>query len=161
MDSLMFILSLLQYHSLRKQFSVDSPDLLSFSSSSLVEDRILQSCLHSMNRDVFSDPFLSYCFSLLTGLLLCVAICTGPEGAIKITSVFLLVRVVSQHNLWLNLSYPTLPERLSTHSDYVSNSLSTSYEDLLCLIAFAIVVYGLSPRRCLVPSCYCSLQIWV
>ncbi|KAF3485733.1 hypothetical protein F2Q69_00056776 [Brassica cretica] len=37
------ILSLLQYHSLRKQFSVDSPDLLSFSSSSLVEDRILQS----------------------------------------------------------------------------------------------------------------------
>ncbi|WZZ46753.1 hypothetical protein YC2023_043012 [Brassica napus] len=58
-----FFLSLLQYHSLRKQFLVDSPDLLSFSSSSLVEDRILQSCLHSMNGDVLLDPFPSYCFT--------------------------------------------------------------------------------------------------
>ncbi|WZZ68988.1 hypothetical protein YC2023_080358 [Brassica napus] len=68
-----FILSLLQYHSLRKQFSVDSPDLLSFSSSSLVEDRILQSYLHSMNGDVLSDHFPSYCFSLLACLFPCVA----------------------------------------------------------------------------------------
>ncbi|KAG5389611.1 hypothetical protein IGI04_031152 [Brassica rapa subsp. trilocularis] len=138
-----FILSLLQYHSVSKQFSVDSPDLLSFSSSSLVEDKILQSCLHSMNGDVLSDPFPSYCFSLLTGLFPYVAVCTGPEGAIKITSVFLVGEGC------LLTSLVTKSQRsdfsgnaLSTHSSHVSNSLSTSYEDLLCLIAFAVVVYG-------------------
>lgn len=157
-----FILSLLQYHSVRKQFSVDSPDLLSFSSSSLAEDRILQSCLHSMNRYVLSDPFPSYCFSLLTGLFPCVAVCTGPEGAIKITSVFLVGEGC------LSTSLVTKSQRsdfsgnaLSTHSSHVSNLLSTSYEDLLCLIAFAVVVYGLFLRECLIPSCHCSLQVWV
>ena len=155
-----FILSLLQYHSLRKQFSVDSPDLLSFSSSSLVEDRILQSYLHSMNGDVLSDHFPSYCFSLLACLFPCVAVCTGPEGAIKITSVFLVGEGCLATSLVTKSQLSDFAgNALSTHSSHVSNSLSTSYEDLLCLIAFFVVVYGLSSRGCLIPSCHCSRQV--
>ncbi|KAF2550462.1 hypothetical protein F2Q68_00035865 [Brassica cretica] len=155
-----FFLSLLQYHSLRKQFLVDSPDLLSFSSSSLVEDRILQSCLHSMNGDVLSDPFPSYCFSLLTSLFPCVAVCTGPEGAIKITSNFLVGEGCLSTSLVTKSQLSDFAgNALSTHSSHVSNSLSTSYDDLLCLIAFAVVVYGLFLRGCLIPYCHCSLQV--
>ncbi|WZZ09316.1 hypothetical protein YC2023_095237 [Brassica napus] len=132
-----FILSLLQYHSVRKQFSVDSPDLLSFSSSSLAEDRILQSCLHSMNRYVLSDPFPSYCFSLLTGLFPCVAVCTGPEGAIKITSVFLVGEGC------LSTSLVTKSQR----SDFSGNALSTHsshyYPDPDC----ASVYKQLAPKQ--------------
>ena len=137
-----FILSLLQYHSLRKQFSVDSPDLLSFSSSSLVEDRILQSYLHSMNGDVLSDPFPSYCFSLLAGLFPCVAVCTGPEGAIKITSVFLVGEGCLATSLVTKSQLSDFAgNALSTHSSHVSNSLSTSYEDLLCNCFFCCSLY--------------------
>ncbi|KAF8105851.1 hypothetical protein N665_0153s0012 [Sinapis alba] len=153
-------LSLLSYHSLKKQFSVDSPELVSFLSYSLAKEKILQPCLYSMNGDVPSDPFPSYCFSLLTGLLPCVAVSTGLEGAIKITSVLLVGEG------WLSTSLVTksrlfdfVGKALSTHSNYVSNSLSTSYEDLLCLIDFANVAYSLSPRGCLIPSCFCSIQI--
>ncbi|CAN7079719.1 unnamed protein product, partial [Brassica oleracea var. botrytis] len=48
-------------------------------SSSVVESTSLP-CLLSMNGENTSDSFPSFNFSLLTGLLPCVAVCTGPEG---------------------------------------------------------------------------------
>uniref|UniRef100_M4DNX0 Uncharacterized protein n=1 Tax=Brassica campestris TaxID=3711 RepID=M4DNX0_BRACM len=50
-----------------------------FTSSSIVESTSIP-CLLSMNGENFSDSFSSFSFSLLTGLLPCGAVCTGPEA---------------------------------------------------------------------------------
>lgn len=86
----MYKLRLLQYQFFVKNFLVGSPTLVWVLSSSSKEESISQLCLPSMNGDALSDSLLSPCFNLLTGLLPCVAVCTGPEGAIETTSVFLV-----------------------------------------------------------------------
>ncbi|KAL0704279.1 hypothetical protein Bca4012_070704 [Brassica carinata] len=118
-------------------------------SSSVVESTLLP-CLLSMNGENFSDSFPSFSFSLLTGLLPCGAVCTGPEGAIETTSVLLVGEGC------LSTSLVTNSQRLSTHLSLVLNSLSTSYEDLSCLVLFTSVVYEFSSRGCLIPSWLCS-----
>ncbi|CAN7099527.1 unnamed protein product [Brassica rapa subsp. narinosa] len=50
-----------------------------FTSSSIVESTSIP-CLLSMSGENFSDSFSSFSFSLLTGLLPCGAVCTGPEA---------------------------------------------------------------------------------
>lgn len=69
----------LQYHFFRKNLSP----------SSSTEESISPPYLPSMNGDVLLGPIPSFCFNFLTGLSSCIAVCTGPEGAIEITSVFL------------------------------------------------------------------------
>ena len=115
-------------------------------SSSVVESTLLP-CLLSMNGENFSDSFPSFSFSLLTGLLPCGAVCTGPEGAIEITSVSLVGEdCFSTSLVTISLLSDFVVKALSTYSSLALNSLSTSYEDLSCLVLFAIVVHQLFSR---------------
>ena len=83
-----------------------------------------------MNGENTSDSFPSFSFSLLTGLLPCGAVCTGPEGAIETTSVFLVGEdCLSTSLVTIFQLSDFVVEALSTHSNLVLNSLSTSYED--------------------------------
>ncbi|CAN6888731.1 unnamed protein product, partial [Brassica oleracea] len=121
-------------------------------SSSVVESTSLP-CLLS----IFSDSFPSFSFSLLTGLLPCGAVCTGPEGAIETTSVSLVGEdCFSTSLVTISQLSDFVVKALSTHSSLALNSLSTSYEDLSCLVLFAIVVHELFSRGCLIPSWLCS-----
>ncbi|CAN7051833.1 unnamed protein product [Brassica oleracea var. botrytis] len=83
-------------------------------SSSVVESTSLP-CLLSMNGENFSDSFRSFSFSLLTGLLPCGAVCTGPEGAIETTSVSLVGEDC----------FSTSLVTISQLSDFVVKALST------------------------------------
>ncbi|KAF3570192.1 hypothetical protein F2Q69_00062442 [Brassica cretica] len=86
-----------------------------------------------MNGDALSDSLLSPCFNLLTGLLLCVAVCTGAESAIETTSVFLVGEGCPSTSLVTISQLSDFVVASSTHSNFVLNSLSTSYGDLSCL----------------------------
>ena len=107
-----------------------------FTSSSTVESTSIP-CLLSMNGENFSDSFSSFSFSVLTGLLPCGAVCTGPEGAIENTPVFLVGEdCLSTSLVTISQLFDFVVEALSTHSNLVLNLLSTSYEDLSCLFFF-------------------------
>ncbi|KAG2250654.1 hypothetical protein Bca4012_098099 [Brassica carinata] len=134
-------LRLLQYYLFWKNFYVGSPTLVWVSSSSSNEESFSQLCLPSMNGDALSDSLLSPCFNLLTGLLLCVMVCTGPESAIETTSVFLVGEGCLPTSLVTFSQLSDFVVASSTHSNFVLNSLSVSYGDLSCLISFAILVY--------------------
>ncbi|KAF8090807.1 hypothetical protein N665_0466s0011 [Sinapis alba] len=122
--------------------------------SSVVESTSLL-CLLSMNGN-FSDSFLSYSFSLLTGLLLCGAVCTGPEGAIETTSVFLVGEDCLSTSLVTISQLPGHVVKASpTHSSIVSNPLSSSVEDLSCLVYFYLAFYAYGQREWIIPSFYC------
>ncbi|KAF3534059.1 hypothetical protein DY000_02043220 [Brassica cretica] len=126
------------------------------SSSSLVESTSIP-CLLSMNGENFSDFFLSSSFSLFTGLLPCGAVCTEPEDATEITPVFLVgENCLSTSLVAISQLSDFVVEALSTHSNPMLNLLSTSYEDLSCLVLLAIVVYKLFSRGCLILSWLCS-----
>ncbi|CAN7007239.1 unnamed protein product [Brassica oleracea var. botrytis] len=110
------------------------------------------SYLLSMKGYTFSVLLLSSGFSFSTGLSSCVAVSTGPEEATEITFGFLV------GESWLSTSrYVTIFQLdvkvLSTHSSFVSNSLSTFYEGLSHL---GYVVYLFNQRGCLIPSSYCT-----
>nr|VDD48439.1 unnamed protein product [Brassica oleracea] len=138
---------LLQYHFFRNNLS----------SSSSNEESISPPYLPSMNGDVLLGSIPSFCFNLLTGLSPCVAVCTGPEGAIEITSVLLVGGGCSSTSLvTISQLSDFVVKALQTHSSIVLSPLSFSYEDLSCLISFIFVVYCLFPRGCLIPSCLCS-----
>ncbi|KAF8044899.1 hypothetical protein N665_6047s0002 [Sinapis alba] len=123
--------------------------------SSVVESTSLP-CLLSMNEENLSDSFPSYSFSLLTGLLPCGAVCTGPEGAIKTTSVFLVGEDCLSTSL---VTISQLPDHVvkasPTHSSIVSNPLSSSVEDLSCLVYFYVAFYAYGQRGWIIPSFYC------
>ncbi|KAG2326011.1 hypothetical protein Bca52824_008739 [Brassica carinata] len=139
----MYNLRLLQYQFSWKNFFVDSPTLVSSSSSN--KESLSQLCLPSMNGDALSDSLLSPYFNLLT------------EGAIETTSVFLVGEGCSSTSLVTISQLSDFVRKVSsTHSNHVLNSLSTSYEDLSCLISCSISVYDWFPRGCLIPSCLCS-----
>lgn len=92
-------------------------------------------------------------FSLLIGLLPCRAVCTRPEGAIEITPVFLVGGDCLSTSLVTISQLPDfVVEALSTHSNLVLNSLSTSYEVLSCLFLLVSVVYELYSRGCSIYS---------
>ncbi|KAL0705056.1 hypothetical protein Bca4012_071481 [Brassica carinata] len=103
------------YLSFGKILPVGSPGLVILRSSSSV-----------------SLSLLSVCFSFLIGLSSCVAISTGSEDATETTSVVLVDEVwtsTSHHVTILQLS-DFVVKAHSTHSSFVSNSLSSSVEDL-------------------------------
>ncbi|WZY77679.1 hypothetical protein YC2023_024063 [Brassica napus] len=127
-----------------------------FTSSSIVESTSIP-CLLSMNGENFSDSFSSFSFSVLNGLLPCGAVCTGPEGAIENTPVFLVGEdCLSTSLVTISQLFDFVVEALSTHSNLVLNLLSTSYEDLSCLFLLAIIVCKLFSRGRLIPSWLCS-----
>ena len=93
-----------------------------------------------MTGENFSDSFPNFSFSLITGLLPCGAVCTGPEGVIETTSVSLVgENCLSTSLVTMSQLSDFVVKALSTHSNLALNSLSTSYEDLSCIVLFATV----------------------
>ncbi|KAL0899315.1 hypothetical protein Bca101_083276 [Brassica carinata] len=109
-----------------------------------------------MERDD-SSALLRRLFRLLIGLLSCGAVSTGPEDAIENTSVFLVDEV------WISTSYYVTILQLTdfvvkappTHSSIVSNSLSSSNEDLSRLAYLYVAFYTYEQRGWIIPSFYC------
>ncbi|WZY97089.1 LOW QUALITY PROTEIN: hypothetical protein YC2023_069418 [Brassica napus] len=94
-----------------------------FTSLSIVESTSIP-CLLSMNGENFSDSFSSFSFSLLTGLLPCGEVCTGPESAIENTPVFLVGEdCLSTSLVTISQLFDFVVEALSTHSNLVLNLL--------------------------------------
>ncbi|KAH0861676.1 hypothetical protein HID58_089937, partial [Brassica napus] len=110
-----------------------------------------------MNGANFSDSFSSFSFSLLTGLLPCGAVCTGPEGAIETTSVFLVGENCLSTSLVINSKLSDFVVKASpTHSSIVSNSLSSLVEDLSRLAYLFVAFYAYGKRRWMIPSFCCT-----
>ncbi|KAL0643989.1 hypothetical protein Bca4012_042279 [Brassica carinata] len=101
------------------------------------------------------------CFSFLIGLLSCVAVSTGPEDAIEITSGFLVDEVWTSTSLYVTIIqlFDFVMKATSTHSSTVSNSLSSSIEDLSCLVYLCVVCYVYGQRGWIIPSIYCSDEV--
>ncbi|KAF3580654.1 hypothetical protein DY000_02033119 [Brassica cretica] len=107
-------LRLLQYHFFRKNLS----------SSSSNEESISPPYLPSMNGDVLLGSIPSFCFNSLTGLSPCVAVCTGPEGAIENTLVLLVGGGCPSTSLvTISQLSDFVVKVLQTHSSIVLNPL--------------------------------------
>ncbi|KAJ4868896.1 hypothetical protein Rs2_09378 [Raphanus sativus] len=157
-----YVMRVLLYQSYRMNCSVVLPTLLPVLSSSSTKERILLPCLFSVKGDDSSVILPRVCFNLLTGLSLCIAVCTGSEGANEKTTSVLLVGEswlsTSQYKVTKSQLYDFVVHASSTHPSFGLNSLSSSDEDLLCLILIAVVAYVYFPRRCLILSGYCSFS---
>uniref|UniRef100_M4D1Z5 Uncharacterized protein n=1 Tax=Brassica campestris TaxID=3711 RepID=M4D1Z5_BRACM len=143
------------YLSFGMKLLVRSSDSVLVRPSSSFEEKLLLPYPLSMERGVSSVS--SVCFSFLIGLLSCGAVSTGPEDAIETTLVFLV------DEDWTSTSYyVTIPQLYDfvvkappTHLSIVSNPLSSSIEDLSCLVYLCFVCYAWCQRGWLIPSIYC------
>ena len=134
------------YLSCLKNLPVNLPGLFLSPSPFSSEEKTLPPFPLPLERDDSSASLPSVCFSFFIGLLSCGAVSTGPEDATEITLVILVDEV------WTSTShYVTIPQLSDivmkaspTHSSIVSNSLSSSIEDLSCLVYLSVVfsVYG-------------------
>ena len=108
---------------------------------------------HKISCDIAHPNFSVFYFTLDQMIVVYVS-----EGAIETTSVFLVGEdCFSTSLVTISQLSDFIVKALSTHSSLALNSLSTLYEDLSCLVIFAIVVHELFSRRCLIHSCLCSL----
>ncbi|WZZ74206.1 hypothetical protein YC2023_085576 [Brassica napus] len=130
------LLRIMAYYLVKKSLSVDSPRQFPFQSSSSFEERTFPPYLLPMDEDDFSASLPSFGFSFITGLLSCVAVCTGPEDATEITMCCLAgegcpstSHYVTKSQLSDSVGYAP-----STHPSFVLNSLSSCFEDLSFLI---------------------------
>ncbi|KAH0936234.1 LOW QUALITY PROTEIN: hypothetical protein HID58_013351, partial [Brassica napus] len=151
------LLRIIAYYLVKKSLSVDSPRPFPFHSCSSFEERIFPPYLLPMEEDVFSASLPSFGFSFITGLLSCVAVCTGPEDATEITMCCLAgegwpstSHYVTKFQLSGSVGYAP-----STHPSFVLNSLSSSFEDLSFLIWSVIVSYAFYQRGWIIPSSIC------
>ncbi|CAF1703558.1 unnamed protein product [Brassica napus] len=141
-------LRIMAYYLIKKSLSVDSPRQIPFHSSSSFEERTFTPYLLSMEEDDFLASLPSIGFSFTTGLLSCVAVCTGPEDATEINMCCLA------GESWPSTSYHLTKFKLSdcvgyaplTHPSLVLNSMSSSFEDLSFLIWIVIVAYAFYQR---------------
>lgn len=134
------------YLSCLKNLPVNLPRLFLSPSPFSSEEKTLPPFPLPLERDDSSASLPSVCFSFFIGLLSCGAVSTGPEDATEITLVILVDEV------WTSTShYVTIPQlsdivvkASTTHSSIVSNSLSSSIEDLSCLVYLSVAfsVYG-------------------
>ncbi|CAF2063948.1 unnamed protein product [Brassica oleracea] len=120
------LLRIMAYYHVKKSLSVDSPRQFPFQSSSSFEERTYPPYLLPMEEDDFSASLPSFGFSFITGLLSCVAVCTGPEDATEITMCCLAgegcpstSHYVTKSQLSDSVGYAP-----STHPSFVLNSLS-------------------------------------
>ncbi|KAF2542395.1 hypothetical protein F2Q68_00031704 [Brassica cretica] len=113
-------------------------------SYSSFEEKLLPPYLLSIERGVSSVSLLSVCFSFFIVLLSCVAVSTGSEDAIEITSVFLVDEIwtLTSHYVTILPLFDFVGKVPSTHSSTVLNSLSSSIEDLSCLVYLCAVSTG-------------------
>ena len=113
-----------------------------------------------MNGANFSDSFSRFNFSLFTGLLPCGVVCTGTEGAIKTTSVFLVgENCLSTSLVTISKLSDFVVKASPTHSSIVSNSLSSPCEDLSYLAYLSVFCYAYCLRGWIIPSCYCIEEV--
>ena len=111
-----------------------------------------------MNGANFSDSFSRFNFSLFTGLLPCGVVCTGTEGAIKTTSVFLVgENCLSTSLVTISKLSDFVVKASPTHSSIVSNSLSSSVEDLSRLAYLFVAFYVYGQRGWMIPS-FCCME---
>uniref|UniRef100_A0A0D3DBD6 Transcription factor MYB98 n=1 Tax=Brassica oleracea var. oleracea TaxID=109376 RepID=A0A0D3DBD6_BRAOL len=142
------LLRIMAYYLVKKSLSVDSPRQFPFQSSSSFEERTFPPYLLPMDEDDFSASLPSFGFSFITGLLSCVAVCTGPEDATEITMCCLAgegcpstSHYVTKSQLSDSVGYAP-----STHPSFVLNSLSSCFEDLSFLIwSHLTSIINLSP----------------
>ncbi|WZZ55660.1 hypothetical protein YC2023_055767 [Brassica napus] len=89
-----------------------------------------------MEEDDFSVSLPSFGFSFITGLLSCVAVCTGPEDATEITMCCLASEGCPSTSHYVTKSQlsDSVGYAPSTHPNFVLNSLSSCFEDLSFLI---------------------------
>ncbi|KAH0886896.1 hypothetical protein HID58_062992, partial [Brassica napus] len=151
------LLRIMAYYHVKKSLSVDSQRQFPFQSSSSFEERTFPPYLLPMEEDDFSASLPSFGFSFITGLLSCVAVCTGPEDATEITMCCLAgegcpstSHYVTKSQLSDSVGYAP-----STHLSFVLNSLSSCFEDLSFLIWSVIVSYTFYQRGWIIPSSIC------
>uniref|UniRef100_A0A0D3EI26 Uncharacterized protein n=1 Tax=Brassica oleracea var. oleracea TaxID=109376 RepID=A0A0D3EI26_BRAOL len=149
------------YISCGKKLQEVLPGSVLFRSSSSFEEKLLPPFPLSIERGVSSVSLPSVCFSFLIGLLSCVAVSTGPEDAIEITSVFLVDEVWTSTSLYVTIIQLSdfVVKATSTYSSTVSNSLSSSIEDLSCLVYLCVVCYVYGQRGWIIPYIYCSDEV--
>ncbi|KAF3581934.1 hypothetical protein DY000_02028893 [Brassica cretica] len=130
-------------------------------SYSSFEEKLLPPYLLSIERGVSSVSLLSVCFSFFIVLLSCVAVSTGPEDAIEITLVFLVDEIwtLTSHYVTILPLFDFVGKVPSTHSSTVLNSLSSSIEDLSCLVYLCGVCYVYGQRGWIIPSIYCIDEV--
>ncbi|WZY85921.1 hypothetical protein YC2023_032305 [Brassica napus] len=89
-----------------------------------------------MEEDDFSASLPSFGFSFITGLLSCVAVCTGPENATEITMCCLTGEGCPSTSHYVTKSQlsDSVEYAPSTHPSFVLNLLSSYLEDLFFLI---------------------------
>ncbi|KAG2239035.1 hypothetical protein Bca52824_089895 [Brassica carinata] len=125
--------------------SVSSPRFVLLRSSSSSEEKPLPPYTLPMARGAAPDLLRSVCYSFFIVLLSCGEVSTGPEDTSETTLVVLIDGL-----------YDFIVKAFSTHSSIVSNSLSSSIEDLSYLAYLHVVVYVYYQRGWIIPSCYCS-----
>ncbi|KAL0666299.1 hypothetical protein Bca4012_029003 [Brassica carinata] len=161
-DGLIFVAKVRRiFGGFTEAFDLYVKSYLSFSKNLLVDSpgSIMSSpFLLSVKGDVPSVSLPSKRLNFLTELLSCVAVCTGPEDAIKITLVFLVGEgcLSTLHSVTNFQLSDSVEKALSTHSSSVSNSLSSSLEELSSLFYDVIVVYAFYSRGWIIPSCCCT-----
>ncbi|KAL0703497.1 hypothetical protein Bca4012_069922 [Brassica carinata] len=145
---------LMSHFSFGMLLPVVSSGLVLFRSLSSLEDKTVSPRALPMARDVSSDSWSSVCFSFFISLSSCVAVSTGPEDAIEITSVVLV------DEGWTSTShYVTILQLSDSVEDFVLCPLSSSVEDLSCLAYLYVVVYAYCQRGWLIPSFYCIEEV--
>ncbi|CAF2032675.1 BnaCnng56310D [Brassica napus] len=136
--------------------SVSSPGIVLIRSSSSYEEKPLPPYTLHMARGASSDLLSSVCFSFFIVLSSCGAVSTGPEDTSEITLVVLVDGVWTPTSLNVTILELYDVKAFPTHSSIVSNSLSSSLEDLSYLAYLHVCVYAYCKRRWIIPSCSCS-----
>ncbi|KAG2332685.1 hypothetical protein Bca52824_003865 [Brassica carinata] len=141
--------------------TVGSSSMALFRSSFSLEKKFLPPYPLPMARGVSSGLCSSVCFSSSIILSSCGAVSTGPEDASEITSVSFVdgVWTSTAHYVTIFPLSDCVAKALPTHSSIVSNSLSSSCEDLSYLAYLSAVVYAYCLRRWIIPSCYCIEEV--
>ncbi|CAF2070331.1 unnamed protein product [Brassica napus] len=143
----------LSYLFSRKKLPLDSGNTVLFWSFSSSEEKSLSPHPLPMARGTSSDLWSSVCFSSCIVLSSCGAVFTGPEDTSETILVVLVDGVWNPTSLVTILQLSDIVVKvLLTHSSIVSNSLSSSSEDLSYLY---VVVYAYCQKGWIIPFCPC------
>ena len=153
--------SFMSYISLLKILPVIASEPLLSPPPSSSEEKALPPFPLPMERDNSLASLPSVCFSFLIGLLSCGAVSTGPEDATESISVSLVDEVwtSTSHYVTIILLSDVVVKAPSTHSSIVLNSLSSSVEDLSCLVYLCVVFSAYGQRGWIIPSFYCMEEV--
>ncbi|CAN7071053.1 unnamed protein product, partial [Brassica oleracea var. botrytis] len=136
-----------------KKLPLDSGNTVLFWSFSSSEEKSLSPHPLPMARGTSSDLWSSVCFSSCIVFSSCGAVFTGPEDTSETILVVLVDGVWNPTSLVTILQLSDIVVKvLLTHSSIVSNSLSSSSENLSYLY---VVVYAYCQKGWIIPFCPC------